>query len=253
MRLIVRRKGRPAKLNAERLAEGSSLAVASEPAIVPVPINEPATIRIVLVDDHPLVLDGLADLFSSEPDVAVVASCRKGEEALTAVRAHPDSVLLLDLRMPGMHGLAVLRAIRASMLPTRVVIFTAAIEDDEIVDALLLGARGLMLKEMSPRLLLQCIRTVHAGGRWLERQLSLRAVERLLRRETGMRRIAEMLSAPEMDIVRAMARGVRNKEIADQLHIGEDTLKTHLRDIYERLGLDGRSALVRYAQDNALI
>jgi DNA-binding NarL/FixJ family response regulator len=214
----------------------------------------PTPIRVVLADDHSMVLDGLEELLSLEPDMAVVASCRTGEEALAALRMHQASVLVLDLRMPGMDGLDVLRAIENAKLPTRVVVFTAALDDDEMVDALRLGARGFVLKEMSPRLLLQCIRTVHAGGQWLERQLSFRAIERLLRRELGMRRIAGVLGPLEMGIVRAVASGVRgNKEIADRFHVSEDMLKIHLHHIYEKLGVDSRLALMRYAKDNALI
>lgn len=207
----------------------------------------------MLADDHPLVLVSLEEFFSSEPDIAVVGSCRTGDEALAALQVHTASVLVLDLRMPGMHGLEVLRAIRNARLPTRVVVFTGALSDNEMVDALRLGARGFVLKEMSPSLLLHCIRTVHAGGQWLERQFSLRAFARLLRCEIGMRQIAEVLGPIEIGIVRAVASGGRNKEIADQLHVSEDRFKIHLHDIYEKLGVGSRSALMRYAQDNALI
>ena len=215
--------------------------------------DRPETIRIVVVDDHPTVLETLEELFASEPDFVVVASCRTGGEALAALRDHPASVLVLDLRMPGQHGLDVLRAIRNAQLPTRVVVFTAALDDDEMMDAFRLGARGLVLKEMPPGLLLESIRAVHAGGRWLERQFSLRAVDRLLRREIGMRRIAGVLSPPEIETVRAMAKGAGNERIADQLHVSEDVLKTHMHAIYAKLGVGSRLALIRYAQDNALV
>ena len=215
--------------------------------------DQPGPIRVVLVDDHRAVLDSLEELFSSEPDIAIVASCRTGQEALTALHVHPDSVLVLDLRMPGWHGLDVLRAIRKAELPTRVVVFTAALDDDEMVDAFRLGARALVLKEMSPGLLLESIRTVHAGGRWLERQFSLRAVDRLLRRETGMRRIAGVLSPLEIETLRAVAKGARNERIADRLHLSEEALNVHLHAIYGKLGVGSRRALIRYAHDNALI
>lgn len=213
----------------------------------------PTRIPVVLADDHPAIIDGLQELFSSQPDILVVAVCRTGEQALAALRLYPASVLVLDLRMPGTHGLEVLRGIRDANLPTRVVVFTAALDDDEMVAALRLGARGLVLKEMSPSLLLQSIRTVYAGGRWLERQFSLRAVDRLLRRETGMRRVVEVLSPVEIDTVRAVARGARNERIADQLHVSEDALRVHLHHIYEKLGVRSRPALVRFAHDHALI
>lgn len=241
---LVRRKGWSGTLRAERSGEGPPLA----------PLTDiPAPIRVVLADDHPLVLASLEEFFSSEPDIAVVASCRTGDDALAALQAHTASVLVLDLRMPGMHGLEVLRAIRNAGLSTRVVIFTAMLDDDEMVDALWLGARGFVLKEMSPSFLLHCIRTVHAGGQWMERQFSLRAFARLLRCEIGMRQIAEVLGPMERGIVRAVARGVHNREIADRLHVSEDALRLHLHDIYDKLGVGSRAALMRYAQDNALI
>ena len=230
-----------------------SLPLASQPASVSASAGPAGSISVVLADDHPAVLDSLEELFSSQPDIHVVASCRTGEEAMAVLRRHPASVLVLDLRMPGAHGLEVLRAIRNADLPTRVVVFTAALDDDEIVAALRLGARGIVLKEMPPALLLQSVRTVYAGGRWLERQFSLRAIDRLLRRETGMRRIAGVLSSIEMETLRAVARGARNQRIADHLHVSEDTLKVHLHHIYKKLGVDSRPALIRYAQDNALI
>jgi DNA-binding NarL/FixJ family response regulator len=241
-------------VRSEELGE-RSLPMASKPAIQTVATDAREPIRVVLADDHPAILNSLEELFSAEPDILVVASCRTGEEALDALRTHPASVLVLvlDLRMPGTHGLDVLRAIRSANLPVRVVIFTAAVGDDEIVDALRLGARGLVLKETLPRLLLESIRTVHAGGRWLERQFSLRALDRLLRRETGIRRAAAVLNPIEISIVRAVAGGARNEQIADQLGVNEATLKFHLHDIYEKLGVGRRPALVRYALDNALI
>jgi DNA-binding NarL/FixJ family response regulator len=230
-------------VRAEQVGEGS------------VSIDGPRPIRVVLADDHPAILNSLEELFASEPDMLVVASCRTSEEVLDVLRIHPASVLVLvlDLRLRGTHGLEVLRAIRTANWPARVVIFTTAVGDDEIVDALRLGARALVLKETLPRRLLESIRTVHAGGRWLERQFSLRALDRLLRRETGLRRAAAVLNPLELNIVRAVARGARNEQIADQLGVNEATLKFHLHDIYEKLGVGRRPALVRYAVDNALI
>jgi DNA-binding NarL/FixJ family response regulator len=152
-----------------------------------------------------------------------------------------------------MHGLDVLRAIQDLHLPTRTVVFTAALDDDEIVHVLRLGARGLLLKEMSPHALLECVRSVYAGGLWLERQWTKRAVERLLRRETGMRRIVPLLSPLQIEALRAVAKGARNDRIAQKLRVSEETLRTHLRHIYEKLGVRSRSALIKFAEANALV
>ena len=216
--------------------------------------DQPERIRVVVADDHPGVLESLEQLFSSESDIVVVASCRTGDETLAALRSHPACVLVLDLRMPGRHGLEVLRAIRDAELPTRVVVFTAALDDDEMLDAFRLGARGLVLKEMPPALLLQSIRAVHAGGRWLDPQFSRRAVDRLLRRETGMRRVAGVLSPIEVATLRAAVRATPDDAgIADQLRLSEADVRTHLHHVYAKLGIGSRPALIRYAQDNALI
>ena len=232
-----------------------SLPMASTPAIQTVATDALEPIRVVLADDHPAILNSLEEFFSAEPDILVAASCRTGEEALDALRTHPASVLVLvlDLRMPGTHGLDVLRAIGSANLPVRVVVFTATLDDDEMIDAVRLGARGLVLKGMSPDLLLQSIRAVHAGRRWWERQFCLRAIDRLLRRETCLRRITGLLSPLAVAILRTAARGASNERIADQFHVNEDALRVHLRTIYEKLGIGSRPALIRYARDNALI
>ena len=121
-------------------------------------------IRLVLADDHPLVLDGLESLFRLEEDIQAVARCRDGEETLGAVREHRPDILILDIRMPKLDGLDLIRAMRRERLPTRVVILTAALDEEEVLEAIRLGVKGVVLKEMAPRLLVQCVRKVHAGG-----------------------------------------------------------------------------------------
>ena len=210
-------------------------------------------IRVVLADDHPIVLDGLETLFRMEQDIQVVARCVNGEEALRAVRQHRPDVLILDIRMPGKDGLEVLREMQGDGLPTQVVLLTVALDEDETVEALRLGVRGVVLKEMAPQMLIQCVRKVHAGEQWVERRSVGRAVEKLLRREAGAREVAGVLTPREIQIVRMVAAGRRNKEIADTLCISEGTVKIHLHHIYEKLQLDGRLALVLYAQDKGLV
>src|SRR2546425_625476 len=129
-------------------------------------------IKLELADDRPLVLDGLEQLFSAEQDIKVVARCLDGEAALAAVRKHRPDVVVLDLRMPVKDGLEVLRQIRLEKLPTRVVILTAALDEDDVVEAIRLGAPGVVLKEMAPHFLVQCIRKVHAGEQWLTERFS---------------------------------------------------------------------------------
>ena len=210
-------------------------------------------IRLVLADDHPLILDGLENLFHLEKDFQVAARCTDGLETLQAVRQHGPDVLILDIRMPGKDGLEIVREMRKEKLPARVVLLTAALEEEEFLEAVRLGVQGLVLKEMAPKLLVQCIRRVHAGKQWLEHHSARQALEKMLRREAGARELAAILTPREIDIVRLAAQGLRNKEIADKLFISEGTVKTHLHNIYEKLNIDSRVALVHYAQEKGLV
>jgi DNA-binding NarL/FixJ family response regulator len=209
-------------------------------------------ITLVLADDHPLILDGLESLLKAEQDFTVLARCSTGEETVAAVREHNPDILVLDIRMPGMDGFEVLRELKPAKLPTRVVLLTAALEEQALVEVIGLGVRGVVLKEMAPRLLVRCIRTVHAGEQWLEKRASARALDTLVRREAGLRRASTILTTRELAIVRAIANGRRNKEIAEQLKIAEGTVKVHLHNIYQKLGVDSRLALMLYARQNAL-
>lgn len=210
-------------------------------------------IRLVLVDDHPIILAGLEMLFGMEKDFQVLARCVNGEEALQAVRQHRPDILILDIQMPGKDGLAVLREMREDNLPTRVVLLTVAMDEDETLEAIRLGVRGVVLKEMAPQMLVQCVRKVHAGDQWLERRSFGRALEKLLRREAGGREVAGVLTPREIEIVRMVAAGLRNREIADHLFISEGTVKMHLHHIYEKLRLNGRVELTAYAQEKGII
>jgi two-component system, NarL family, nitrate/nitrite response regulator NarL len=210
-------------------------------------------IRLVIADDHPLVLDGLERLFQADPDFTVVARCRDGDEALRAAREYRPDLLILDIRMPGRDGLAVLREVRKEQLPTRVVLLTAEVDEDAVVEALRLGARGIVLKEMAPHMLVQCVRKVHAGEQWIERRSFGRALDKMLRREAGTREVGRTLTPREIAITRMIAGGLRNKEVAEKLNISEGTVKIHLHNIYEKLALDGRLALSLYARDKGLL
>ena len=183
----------------------------------------------------------------------VLARCATQEETLQAVRTHRPDILILDICMPAMDGLAVLREMIKAKLPTRVVIFTAAIDEDQALEAIRLGVRGVVLKEMAPRHLVQCVRKVHAGEQWLEKHSIGRVLDKLLQREAGAREMAGILTPREIEIAQMVARGLRNKEIAVGLAISEGTVKTHLHNIYEELRVDGRVALTLYAQQKRLI
>ncbi|HZS34692.1 MAG TPA: response regulator transcription factor [Methylomirabilota bacterium] len=208
---------------------------------------------LVLADDHPIVLDGLERLFTGQADLAVVARCVDGTEALRAVREHRPDVLVLDVRMPGLDGFAILRELRREALPTRVVLLSAELDEDQVLEAMRLGVRGVVLKEMAPRMLVECVRKVVAGEQWIERRSLGRALDRMLRREAGLREVAALLTAREIEIVRLVAEGLRNQAIAERLHISEGTVKVHLHNIYEKLGVDSRVALTVYAREKGLV
>jgi DNA-binding NarL/FixJ family response regulator len=210
-------------------------------------------ISLVLADDHPLILDGLENLFRLEKDFQVLSRCTNGSETMQAVHRHRPDVLVLDIRMPGKDGLEIAREMRKEKLPTRVVFLTAELDEKELLEAIRLGVQGIVLTEMALKLLVQCIRKVHAGEQWIERLSARQALEKMLRREAGAREIAAVLTPREIAIVCLVAGGLRNKEIADKLCISEGTVKIHMHNIYEKLHLDGRVALLRYAQEKGLV
>ncbi|MEK6718394.1 MAG: response regulator transcription factor [candidate division NC10 bacterium] len=210
-------------------------------------------ISLVLADDHPIILDGLEMLFRAEQDFQVLARCVNGEETIQAVRQHRPDILILDIRMPGKDGLAVLREVKKDSLPTRAVLLTVGLDEDDLLEAIRLGVRGVVLKEMAPQMLVQCVRKVHAGEQWLEKRSVGRALEKMLLREAGERQVAGVLTPRELEIVRMVASGLRNKEIADSLSISEGTVKIHLHHIYEKLNLASRLELALYAQERGLV
>ena len=210
------------------------------------------SIRLILADDHPFILDALEGLFRLEEDIEVVARCADGVQAIDAVSMHEPDVLILDMRMPRANGLAVMRALRDLGSPTRVVLLTGAVTDRELAECLRLGVRGVVLKEMAPAKLVECVREVHAGLVWAEQESITQAVDLMQRREAGGRELAAQLTRREMDIVKLVAAGLRNQEIARRLIVSEGTVKVHLHNIYSKLGVDGRMELLKYAQDRDL-
>jgi DNA-binding NarL/FixJ family response regulator len=214
------------------------------------PASSPgATIRVILADDHPLVLNGLYHLLREYPDFEVIDRCTSGIEAVAATQRHRPDILVLDLLMPGMDGLAVARELQATAEPPKIVLLTAQLHEDQLIEALHLGVRGFVLKEMATKLLVECLRRVHAGGQWLEKDSANRAMAKLVRREAKGREIATLLTPREIEVVKMVAKGLTNKEIASQLFIADGTVKIHLHNIYEKVKINRRTDLVRFAED----
>lgn len=211
------------------------------------------TTTLILADDHPIILEGLSQLFQRDKDFKVLATCTSGEQAIAAVRQHRPDVLVLDVRMPNGDGLSVLKRIHEEHLPTRVVLLTASMQDDEVLQAMEQGVWGLVLKEAAAVSLVDTVRRVTRGERTLDQTMIVRALDRMLERQSGMRHAAEVLSRREAEIVKMVAAGLRNKEIANKLFIGEGTVKTHLHAIYKKLGVHGRVELTLYAQERGIV
>jgi DNA-binding NarL/FixJ family response regulator len=210
-------------------------------------------IHLVLADDHPIVLDGLENLFRVEPDIRVVARCVNGEEALTAVNRHRPDVLLLDLHLPRKDGLTVLRELHAKKVGTKVVILAAVLEESEALEAFRLGVCGMLLKEQAPQMVVRCVRRVHAGEQWVEKHACTRALHALLEREAGESAAAGVLTPREIQMVRMAACGLRNREISRRLAISEGTVKIHLHNIYQKLKVENRVQLTLCAQSKKLV
>lgn len=210
------------------------------------------TIRIVVADDHPFILDGLDQLFRAESDCEIVARSTDGEQALRAVQAFRPDVLVLDVRMPRLDGIELLRRMHELQLPTKVVLLTASLDDARLLEAFRLGASGLVLKESAPRLLVQSVRQVANGEQSWNGKAIAGALRLVLQREQAVAAASSVLTARELEVTRMVASGLRNKEIASRLQITEGTVKFHLHSIYEKLQIDGRYALMSYARDHGL-
>jgi DNA-binding NarL/FixJ family response regulator len=209
--------------------------------------------RVIVADDHPIVLDGLAQLLRGDPEFEVVGLCKDGDEALRMIRKERPEIAVIDVRMPRADGIAILRTVVEEHIPTRVVLLTAQVSDDEVVDAVRLGVAGMVLKETASRQLLQVLSKVANGETSLDQKVIRRAVDKLLRARAGVNQAVRVLTNRELEIVRLVATGLRNKQIADQLSITEGTVKIHLHTIFEKLGVSSRVELSNYARERSLL
>jgi two-component system, NarL family, nitrate/nitrite response regulator NarL len=210
------------------------------------------TIRLVVADDHPFILDGLDQLFRGEADCEIVARCTSGRDALLAVERYRPDVLILDVRMPQMDGIELLRRMHERQLSTKVVLLTASLDDARLLEAFRLGASGLVLKESAPRLLVQSVRQVSNGEQSWNGKAIAGALRLVLQREQAVAAASSTLTPRELEVTRMVAMGLRNKEIAARLEITEGTVKFHLHSIYEKLQIDGRYGLMSYARDHGI-
>jgi DNA-binding NarL/FixJ family response regulator len=205
--------------------------------------------RVVLADDHPIVLGGLRAVLQAEPGVEIVAAAPDGASALAMIRAHEPSMAVLDINMPQLTGLDVLEALEAEGLSTRVVLLTGSASDEQIATAVERGAWGLLLKESALGTLITCLRAVASGQRWLPEELVAPAVRRAAEQRARDVRLERVLTAREYQIARLIAQGLSNKHISRQLSISEGTVKIHLHNMYEKLGVLNRTSLAMLVQN----
>ena len=201
-------------------------------------------IRILSVDDHPLLQEGIAAMIRSQPDMELAGEARSGQDALEKFRETRPDVVLMDLRLPDMNGIDVMIAIRGEFPEARVVVLTTFEGDAEIKRALAAGARGYLLKSMPPRELLDGIRQVHAGKKRIPAEVAARLAEHLS---------DESLTAREVEVLRQVASGNRNRDIAERLFISEETVKVHVKHIMDKLGANDRTQAVSIAIRRGII
>ena len=218
-------------------------------------------IRIVVADDHPIFRDGLCKLLALEDDFEVVAQAQDGRQVLDVLQQYAPDILLLDLKMPGLDGLATLQRLQAVKNKTRVIVLTASDDKNEFVQAMKLGTSGIVLKQTATELLIKSIRKVHAGEIWLDSHTTAAVIRQFVAADDTpppaaagrySRARALPLSQREREIVALVAQGFKNKEMAEKMFISEQTVKNHLHNIFDKLGVSDRLELALYAIHNNL-
>ena len=195
----------------------------------------PSAIRVLSVDDHPLLRDGLAALINNQPGMVLVAQASTAQEGIAQFREHRPDVTLMDLRLPDKSGVEAIRAIRTEFPEARVIVLTTFEGDVEIQRALEAGARAYILKSMPPKDLIEVIEQVHAGKKRIPSQVAARLAEHLS---------DEALTTREIEVLTQLAGGNRNRDIAEKLSITEETVKVHIKHIMEKLGANDRTQAV---------
>ena len=210
------------------------------------------TIRILVADDHPVVRDGLTNVLNTQPDLEVVGEAGTGTEAVQKAEALQPDVVLLDLEMPELDGVEALRLMHASRPDLGVIVFTAFDTDDRIVGAIRAGAQGYLLKGAPRDQVFDAVRTVHRGGSLLQPIVTSKLL-RHIRQGSGEPTGTGSITSRELEVLGLLARGLQNKEIADELSITERTVKFHVGSILRKLGAGNRTEAVAIAAQRGLV
>jgi two-component system nitrate/nitrite response regulator NarL len=208
------------------------------------------TLRLVIADDHSVVLDGLRALLSLEPDLEVAALCTNGLEAMEAVDLHSPHVLIMDSTMPHCGGLEAHRLLRGRGVKVPTVILSATLSDETILGCLQASVEGIVLKESAASILIDAVRAVAGGERWIPPELTARAAELLARKEDSQE---EGLTSREREIAVEVANGSSNKRVAADLGIAQSTVKLHLHNAFKKLGVRNRVELSLLARERGWI
>jgi DNA-binding NarL/FixJ family response regulator len=207
-------------------------------------VSDAPRIRVLSVDDHPLLREGIAAIINSQPDMLMVAQAATGGEALRVFREHRPDITLMDLRLPDISGIDAMIGIRTEFAEARIIMLTTFEGDVEIQRALEAGARGYMLKSMPPQDLVEVIRQVHLGKKRVPAEVASHLAEHMS---------DESLTAREIGVLRHIAGGNRNRDIAELLFISEETVKVHVKHIMEKLGASDRTEAVAIAVRRGII
>jgi DNA-binding NarL/FixJ family response regulator len=211
-------------------------------------------IKILIADDHAIFRDGLRKLLESEEEITIIGEAHNGAECIKMLGKLKPDILLLDLHMPDKSGFDVLEEVNFDTIPTRVIVLTASKDDRDLVRAMRLGARGVVAKESAIELLVKSIHHVHAGEIWLDNLVTTGVINAFSTlSKSGARSEKQLLSDREMEVVQHVVQGFQNKEIGKELCISENTVKNHLHNIYDKLGVSDRLELMLYAIRHHLI
>ena len=207
-------------------------------------MSQSTTIRVLIVDDHAIVRKGLATIINRDPEMTVIAQAEDGQQAINAFREYQPDVTLMDLRMPKMGGVETIMAICAEFKQARIAVLTTYDGDEDIYRGLQAGAQGYLLKDAKPGELLNAIRAIHNGQKYIPPEVGAKLLQRMSNPE---------LSERELEVLRLMAQGMGNQEIGTALCIGESTVKSHVNHILSKLGVSDRTQAVITAVKRGIV